>query len=183
MENVTTLTTDGGVVGKNPSDFGGTWAFVATDKDDNLVFYRSGFYQAVGQPTTNNHTEMFAAIMALESMPEGWSGTLVSDSQITLGRLFEGWRNKNLPNDLVTRAQKALKRLGTVKGNHVDGHPTKAHLEAGIGKRGNPVSKWNVVADQLCNREVARVKGILPKELILPEHVEPIIEDFILVNK
>ena len=155
--------TDGGVVGRNPSDFGGTWAFVAVNVEDEEVFSRSGFHQTEGQPTTNNHTELIAAIEALEAMPKGWAGTLVSDSEVTLGRIFNAWRMKNVPEDYVVRLRNALSRLGKVKGMHVDGHPSKAHLAAGIGKRGNPVSKWNVKADELCNMEVAKVKGkIIP---------------------
>jgi len=156
---VENLYADGGVVNRNPSDFGGTWAFVATDENDELLFSKSGFYQAPIGKTTNNHTELVAVLEALESMPDGWNGTLVSDSEITLGRVSKGWALKNVPSELVVRLRNVLQRLGKIKVKHVDGHPSKAQLASGIGKRGNPVSKWNVEADRLCNVEVAKVKG------------------------
>lgn len=156
---ITHVYTDGGVVGRNPSDFGGTWAFVAVDSNDQEVFRSSGFHKTQGQATTNNHTELIAVIEALEAMPEGWTGTIVSDSQITLGRVFSGWRMKNVPEEYVERLRVAKERLGKISGKHVDGHPTKAQLESGLGKRNNSVSKWNVLADQLCNDEIARVRG------------------------
>jgi len=152
---------DGGVVGKNPSDFGGTYGWVAIDNEDEIVFQGSGFHKTEGQPTTNNHTEYIAAIHALEAMPVGWSGTFTSDSQITLGRLFSGWKTKNLPDEYVIRANKALKRLGKVTPKHVKGHVTKQEMEDGISKKGHAVSKWNDYVDDLCQKESKKIKGIL----------------------
>lgn len=156
---ITHVYTDGGVVGKNPSEFGGTWAFVAVNANDEKVFARSGFHKTEGQPTTNNHTELIACIEAMEAMPKGWSGTLVSDSKVTLGRIFDGWRMKNVPIEYELRMRAAKSKLGNINGVHVDGHATKKHLEEGIGKRGNPVSKWNNVVDELCNKEKDKVTG------------------------
>lgn len=158
-KKIVALYADGGVIGKNPSDFGGTFGWVAVDANDEIVTQGSGFHQTEGQQTTNNHTELIAAIEALEAMAEGWSGTFYSDSKITLGRLFQGWRCKNVPVDYIIRFKCALARLGDVKGSHVDGHASKKHLEAGIGKRGNPVSKWNNFVDNLCNQEKLKVTG------------------------
>ncbi len=160
MINVANLYCDGGVVGKNPSDFGGSWAFVATDENDEYLFHKSGFHQTVGQQTTNNHTELIATIKALEEMDENWSGVLLSDSEITLGRIFSGWKMKNVPHEYIVRLYKAKARLGNITGQHLDGHPTVKQLEVGKGKNGNPVSKWNYMADKLCGMEVAKVKGI-----------------------
>lgn len=156
---VVKLVCDGGVVGKNPSDFGGSWAYAAIDENDELVFSNSGFHKTEDRPTTNNHTELIAAIEALEAMPDKWSGLLVSDSQITLGRIFQGWRWKNVPQEYILRLRKVMSRLGDVRGMHVDGHATKAHLESGIGKRGNPVDKWNNFVDGLCTEVCNKVKG------------------------
>lgn len=154
MDNVKTLYVDGGVIydgSAGGSTIGGTWGIVGTDENDEMVFEDSGFIKMTDRDTTNQHSEMAAAIYALEKMPLGWSGTLASDSKITLGRLFEGHRTKNLPQELVERARLALDRLGVITPKHLDGHPTKAQLKAGIGKRGNPVNKWQVRCDQLCN--------------------------------
>ncbi len=153
MENVKQLFVDGGLIwdgSPGGSTIGGTWAWVAIDEQDELVSFDSGFISMPDRETTNNHTEFFATIKAMEAMDAGWSGTLSSDSKITLGRLFKGHNTKNLPNEWVVSARRALNRLGVVTPRHLDGHPTKDHLKAGIGKRGNPVSKWNVKCDLLC---------------------------------
>ena len=154
MKDVVILYTDGGVCydgNHGGSRIGGTWAYCAVDINDELVISDKGFIKLEDRLTTNNHTEFLAAIMALEAMDAGWSGTLASDSKITLGRLFEGHNTKNLPEEWIERAEKALERLGVVTPQHLDGHPTKEHLRTGKGKRGNPVSKWNKVCDDLCN--------------------------------
>jgi ribonuclease HI len=154
MKNVKYLYSDGGVIysgSPGGSTIGGTWAFVATDENDEFLFSKSGYIKVESpKGTTNNHTEFVATVMALEEMDAGWSGTLACDSKITLGRLFEGNQTKNLPAEWVERAQKALNRLGVVTPKHLDGHASKAQLEVGIGKHGNPVSKWNNLCDDLC---------------------------------
>jgi ribonuclease HI len=158
MNEIKNLYCDGGVVydgSAGGSSIGGTWAFVATDENDELVYYDSGFIKLDDRLTTNNHTEFYAAIMALEAMDAGWSGMFSSDSKITLGRLFEGDNTKNLPNEWIIRARKALDRLGVVTPRHLDGHPSKEHLRTGIGKKGNPVSEWQKKCDKLCGEAKA----------------------------
>jgi ribonuclease HI len=175
--SITCVYTDGGCVLKNPSDVGGTWAWVAVeslfilgasptaggiDSTAKLVKYASGFIpNYLNVKLTNNVMEYVAVVYALEAMSDGWSGTVYSDSEITLGRVFGTWRNKGLEPRLIERKERALKRLGVVKGEHVDGHPTKKQLLSGIGKRGNPVSKWNVLADKLCNQESLKAQGVI----------------------
>lgn len=167
---ITAIYCDGGCVKKNPSQIGGTWAYVCVESafelgepdtrgglDARGTFVRggSGFLPNSTYNTlmTNNIMEYEAVVKGLESMDAGWSGVVYSDSLITLERIFGNWRNKNVPESLIERKNKALNRLGKVTCRHVDGHPTKAQLDAGIGKRGNPVSRWNVMADSLCNEE------------------------------
>jgi ribonuclease HI len=146
---------DGGVIAKNPSPYGGTWAWVAVDAAGELVRQDSGTIDARG--ITNNVTEFVAAIYALEAVPQGWSGTLYSDSQVTLGRLFHGWALGGLGVRLINRGSAVLKRLGKVEPVLLQGHPTKADLEAGIDKkRGLPVSRFNQLCDQECQRLARR---------------------------
>lgn len=159
---------DGGVCGRNPSIIGGTIGWVAvTDggspaytngielggigNKDLLVKSHSEFIPFENLPVTNNHTEMLALISALEAMEDGWSGYAVSDSKITLGRIFENWKCENLPLDYIRRFVEVKNRLGILVPIHIDGHATKLQLATGIGKRGNSVSKWNVMCDYLCN--------------------------------
>lgn len=146
------LYADGGVIKKNPSTIGGTWAWCGVDESGNRVIEKYGAVPATAKRTvSNNHTEQIAITLALEAMPDGWSGTVYSDSQIALGRVFKGWRENNLPQNISDRTRAAVRRLGTIKTVLLQGHPTKADLECGIGKkRGYPVSIHNVKCDDLC---------------------------------
>lgn len=106
-------------------------------------------------PVTNNQTEMLALIVGLEQLPAGFRGTIYSDSQVTLGRVFMGWKWKNIPGWMHRRYQKQRARLldwDEIKYVLLDGHPTKAQLQAGRGKRGHPVSEHNVWCDEACRK-------------------------------
>jgi ribonuclease HI len=154
VRRVVTLYADGGVVGKNPSDIGGTWAWCGVDAEGTRIVGRGGFVPACGRPITNNHTEQIAITLALEAMPDGWSGTVCSDSMIALGRVFKGWREKNLPRNISARSASALARMGRIETVQLQGHPTKADLAVGVGKkRGYPVSVHNVWCDKECGRQ------------------------------
>ena len=149
LTEVDSLYTDGGLLGMNKH--GGTWAWVGV-KNGYRVFEACGrILNTDSVIITNNHTEQIAICLALEAMPDGWSGTVYSDSKIALGRVFENWATKNLPRSIILRSQTALKRLGTVKYELLQGHPTESDLKLGIGKkRLYPVSIHNVRCDQLC---------------------------------
>lgn len=160
------LYADGGVIQKNPSEIGGTWAYVIVDDDDETVLYQdSGIVTAdeAGTPVTNNQMEFLALI-------RGLSGNLTvsqtlrevrSDSKISLGRLFSGWSITNIPQWMIDEWKAVLKHYDTkvwsnclmMKHTLLDGHPTDGQLEKGTGKRGHPVSKWNVMCDRMCNEE------------------------------
>jgi ribonuclease HI len=152
---IVALYADGGVILKNPSIFGGTWAWTAVDEYDERVTRAGGVVPATpSRPITNNQMEQIAIVLALEAMPEGWSGTVCSDSRIALGRVFEGWSGRNIPNNLAKRSALALVRLGRVDFVNLQGHPTKEDLCRGVGaKRGLPVSKHNVWCDKECGRQ------------------------------
>lgn len=150
---------DGGCCGHNPSPIGVTWAWVLV-QDDQIVREDSGIIRtcAVCPTVSNNVAEYAAAVQALESLPAGWNGYLCSDSQVTLGRLFQGWQLKGISNAWAARATAALARLGHVEPVLLQGHPTKADLARGIGaKRNLPVSKWNALCDRRCQERAASV--------------------------
>lgn len=165
---ITAVYADGGVIGVNPSPIGGTWAYVHVD-ENGVVLARDS---AVVTPRssvpliTNNLTEMIALVRALAALPAGWSGHVYSDSQITLGRLFLGWKMNGIPPVLVKQGAEALERLDlpNIQWTLLDGHPTKAQLAIGRGKRGNPVSIHNVECDKECGR-LAREFSALRQEL------------------
>lgn len=132
---------DGGVIGRNPSTYGGTWAYRRVT--DGYVFeQKSGVITpaiAWMPAITNNLTEMLALMRGLEALPPGWVGVVYSDSQITLGRAFQGWKWKNIPPWLHQAYQRQRARLVNwekIQWVLLQGHPTQAELAAGIGTRG-----------------------------------------------
>jgi ribonuclease HI len=152
---IVALYVDGGCILKNPSTIGGTWAWCGVDEQGNRVIERGGVVPATeARPITNNHMEQIAITLALEAMPDGWSGKVYSDSQIALGRVFKCWRIRNLPANVAKRSATAVARLGRIEIVLLQGHPTKADIARGIGaKRGLPVSIHNVWCDCECGRQ------------------------------
>lgn len=149
------LFVDGGVIRKNPSTIGGTWAWRHINPDGKINS-GSGVItpSQAGMPAiTNNLTEMLALLYGLSNLPRGWVGTVYSDSAITLGRAFMGWRWSGIPSWMLDLYKINAHHINDkVRWVQLDGHPTKAQLLSGIGKRGNPVSEHNVWCDAACGR-------------------------------
>lgn len=154
LTQIVALYADGGVIRKNPSDIGGTWAFCGVNEKGERVLERSGAVPATSVKTvSNNTTEQIAITLALEAMPDGWTGIVYSDSRVALGRVFDGWRETNLPPNVSKRSKLALSRMGKIKTVLLQGHPTKDDLKQGWGKkRGLPVSEHNVWCDKACGK-------------------------------
>jgi ribonuclease HI len=154
------LYTDGGVININPSPIGGTWAFRIVS-DNKVICERGGVITPVqaGLPKiTNNLTEMLAVIRGLQELrvAPDWTGTICSDSMITLGRIFDGWKWTGIPLWLHKEYQAV--RLHFRCWDEIDhillsGHPTKSQLMAGIGRGGRPVSIHNVWCDKECSKQ------------------------------
>ena len=151
------LFVDGGVIKVNPSPFGGTFA-IRLLEIDKVVKEHSGVItpkELEVKEVTNNHTEMLAFVIGLGFLPDEWSGMIYSDSQITLGRAFLGFKWNNIPgwlrHDYKTQRDRLI-NWEKIMYTRLDGHPTKAHLEAGKGKRGGPVSIHNVWCDEMCGK-------------------------------
>jgi len=156
MKKIISLYCDGGVIGSNPSAIGGTHAYKlifddGTEKGNASVLTPD----LVGGPVTNNQTEMLALLKGFMELPEDFTGTVYSDSQVTLGRAFMGWKWKNVPTWMhkLYQTQRAKftnwEQIGYVL---LDGHPTRQQLQAGYGKRGHRVSEHNVWCDHECQR-------------------------------
>lgn len=144
---------DGGCIVKNPSIYGGTWCYVLVE-DNKSISTASGIIlpNDVGLPAiTNNLSELFAALKGLAAAPTGWQGALYTDSLITLRRITTGEKFNGIPQKLREKTLE-LRRGRKWQGILLSGHPTKAQLEIGIGRKGRPVSKWNVYCDQECKR-------------------------------
>lgn len=162
--------TDGGVIKRNPSPIGGTWAFHAVMPSwDNYRNEDSGIIPGTqDNPVTNNQTELFAIIQALKWIPTKSLVTycICSDSQISLGRVFFGWAMSNISIDMQTELENELYRLSDVKIKQelYAGHPTKKQLERGWNDKKNlPVSKWNVHCDEMCRQEAEKYLAFLEK--------------------
>jgi ribonuclease HI len=125
---------------KNPSIYGGTYAFVLVDHDRKKgreIYKQSGVYDPndMGTPVvTNNQMELIAVLLGLQ-----WAAAyrlrvikVVSDSKVTLGRVFQGWSLKNIPAWMIE-----LKSSLDVRGIH------------GQFQKGHVGHKWNEMADQM----------------------------------
>lgn len=154
------LFVDGGLVGRNPSSVGGTWAWCLVKSGDifdcgsGVILPQTYNLRAV----TNNFSEMVAMLFGLEGLLRNSLNPrppIVSDSAITLGRVSKGWSWTNIPTSIHQRYLDLLDREKTLPQWEfilVDGHPTKSELMSGVGRRGHPVSKWNVWCDEECQR-------------------------------
>lgn len=158
-----TVYADGGVITDpvtkqfNPSPIGGTWAWCHVDESGQRINGASGFLSVaeakVPKGVTNNLTEIYALLLCLEALPADWVGTVCSDSKVSLGRLFGSFSLNELPGWLIERIGQVLRnhRMDQIRYVLLDGHPTRAQLDAGVGKRGHPVSEHNVWCDTACN--------------------------------
>ena len=110
---------------------------------------------------SNNHTELLALVRGLDYLPDDFTGTVYSDSAVSLQRVFEAARLHNVPAWLVADLQRIQKsgRLARMRYALLDGHPTRAHLAAGIGKRGHVVSEHNVWCDAQCTAIARQVQS------------------------
>jgi hypothetical protein len=156
MNEIVAAFCDGGVIRRNPSELGGTWAWCMVGPDNEILQSDSGVIPAgeYGLPEiTNNVSELVALLRLLYHLPAGWSGPVYSDSQNSLGRVFHGYKCKFVPQVLIDRIRPATERLGKIEPILLDGHPTRAQLAAGIGKRGHRCSEWNVWCDKRCGEE------------------------------
>jgi len=153
---IAALYSDGGVISKNPSHIGGTWAYCLVSETGMVLFDQSGVItpaDAGMETITNNLTEMLALLRGLEHLGDNFRGTVYSDSQITLGRVSQGWKWTGIPSWMHAMYRKQRARLAhwdEIKFVLLSGHPTAADLERGIGKRGYPVSIHNVACDKAC---------------------------------
>lgn len=152
---------DGGVIGANPSPLGGTWAYRLL-QDQQIRCYDSGFIPPKFGPVSNNISELVAVVRGLEMARHYRASqvSIASDSLVTLRRLTyprAAWNGVPIP--VREWAQAVLREVDVVEAVLLDGHPTRAQLEAGIGKSGRSVSVHNVECDRACNLVAAQVKA------------------------
>lgn len=171
MPLINELYVDGGVIRKNPSPIGGTWAARVISNKVVVAEYCGVITPDHAKMTTisNNLTEMLALVRGLEFLPSDWIGTVFSDSEVTLGRAFKGYKWGGIPNWLERefRRQKArLLNWHDFEYVNLQGHPTIDEIKAKISKTGRPVSHHNKWCDDACSRAgndyyVAWEKGLI----------------------
>lgn len=168
---------DGGCIGSNPSALGGTWAWCFVDEKGQRTDSECGHVtpQMISLPlVTNNLTELLAAIHAMEALPDGWDGTIHTDSQVTWRRITrtplttasgkpaKPQKFKGIPVQVRVRLNLAMARMGKYNVATVGGHPTGKHFADGH-KGGAAVSVHNMFVDDLCNKA---------KEIFLKTHAK-----------
>lgn len=159
---------DGGLIGRNPSREGGTWAWrhvisgVPVRSDRGILRPEDIGTEVI----TNNNTELYAILRAIDEVHTGWRGRVNSDSRIALGWVFKNFDTRNVPNVLLRRL---LRIVGTAATENMEpillqGHPTKEDLIRGTGaRRSLPVSVHNVWCDRECGK-LARYAADHPAE-------------------
>lgn len=147
---------DGGLIRSNPSPVGGMWAWCHVDaagwriREESGVIVPSDVADVSPEGVTNHHSETLALLLGLEALPDGWAGTVYSDSANALRVFFAEGKVNKFPLAWQQRIGAVLRRMGQMGHVRLDGHPTRAQLRLGIGKRGGPVSEHNVRVDKLC---------------------------------
>jgi ribonuclease HI len=163
--NPVAIYSDGGLAKSNPSPLGLAWSFVWVGPDGEVLRTATSFVRPAELGLTsvgNNLAEYLALLKALEGLPNGWRGTLYSDSQISLDRVSGRSRStRGIPAGIVASMKSCLARLGQVNWVHVEGHPTKAELARGVGKGGSPVSVFNRMCDAMCR---SSIEAALPSD-------------------
>jgi ribonuclease HI len=149
--------TDGGLIGRNPSSLGGTWCYCWVDKINERINQDLGIILPVqyNQDITNNLTELYAAMKALESVPKGWTGTIYTDSKCTQSRITTGNRFSGIPMTIRIKVRE-LRANRKYKVVLLGGHPTRKELVTGFRSDGKLVSKWNVWCDDQCKKLARR---------------------------
>lgn len=181
---------DGGLAGpKNPAPEGGTWAWCHVRFEDRgeparpapalpaglrtLVASDYGYVvpEFFGTPAAgNNQMEALAVLLALEALPNGWTGIVHTDSGLTITRFRSvcavtmGHQDYTaamvgLPQWFVARMFDVARRLGPLTWINLSGHATAAEIATGIkykpkpgGPEAWPVSPFNVWCDQHCTK-------------------------------
>lgn len=150
---------DAGCILTNPSPYGGTFAVVLCDAVDEPIFEFSGRCEAAPPGTVeNNLMETLAVLTGLELMPDGWDGVVLTDNLNALRRADKPRTASFDPPAEFMRERLAYcrDRMPAFTLQLLCGHPTRAELETGKGKRGYPVSRHNVRCHHLLTEEARR---------------------------
>lgn len=167
---IVSVYTDGGVIRKNPSEVGGTWAYCLVDEYGIRQGGQSGLVtpQDIGQRfVTNNVTELAAVLAALTALPDGWDGTIYTDSKVTMSRVSLGKNGRprkpqkvggfrsTIPDHMVNQLQIQQLRMGHYQVALVKGHASMDQIAASYNgdQSGQTHSRHNSWCDKECRKE------------------------------
>lgn len=154
---------DGGLIKKNPSSYGATWATCHVDENDQRVWRASGMILPArwnGYQLENNQSEFFALLQGLKALPDGWRGYAYSDNQNTIRRFSDPYHAtfNGIPKAWVQDMRDTWERLGSVRFTLLKGHPNKKNVEKSVKAGGvievdgKLVSHHNAWCDHECSR-------------------------------
>lgn len=152
FNRVTDVYTDGGLCEANASPTGGSFAFCFVDAGGARLAGFSGpiVPAAAGvRRITSTLTELIAVLLALEPLPDGWAGTVWTDST-TVNKAIKCGSLPACPEWLGVRLRAARNRLGAVSVEAVGGHPSRKELRIGRTDAGRVASPHNVWVDGEC---------------------------------
>lgn len=152
---------DGGVITRNPSPYGGTYAWILVDNKGTRINHDNGFFspESIGkEKVSNNASELYAVLQALEFVLKeypNYQGHIWTDSMITWRRLTKSFKFNGIP-DFMRLQCLQIRRNGLWIPKHLGGHPTLKDLAMGYDNRGLPVSVHNVSCDNMCKKQSAK---------------------------
>ena len=117
---------DGGVIRRNPSPIGGTWAYIWTRTNESVREDRGLMPVSDDWPAiSNNHSELQALVEAMEHLPDGWAGVICTDSGVTIARCGAGGTRSSTHPARVARAALAPPRPDARRPNDATRRPSQ----------------------------------------------------------
>ena len=104
------------MIGRNPSKLGAAWAWCRVDEQGERVAQENGLVMPknLGIATvTKNVADLHAVASALRSLPDGWSGKVLTDSAATCACIADPSKTvlDGMPSSLADDLHKHCKRL------------------------------------------------------------------------
>ena len=157
-KRITAVVADGGTVGNGSTGpiFVMAFAFRHIDENDQVAEWGSGIVepnQMNALRKTSHTAEIWAIIMALRDLPQGWSGKLLTDTRGAAAAVLGSELPADFPFWLREYCRGIRTRLGEVEIVSVGSHPTVDERRRGVMNDGwRLVSEHHIWCDQECNR-------------------------------
>jgi hypothetical protein len=180
FSDVVRVFTDASQIWRGPTVEVGVCGYLFIGEGEETVASYSGVVtpqEVWKERLESSFLEAYAVLIALEHLPDYWSGEVLTDSSEACAWFTEmlSWGDERdtrwscqilaleragMPRLVRMRCLAAINRADELKFTLVGGHPKEAELAAGYKTRGDglvvPVSRHNVACDHLCRREAAQ---------------------------